>query len=68
MVEKTNPTRHTEVMAIKTGQMVCSCKWEGALARLGTNSHPSADASGLVARSQRPALATVHNQINACCE
>jgi hypothetical protein len=66
--EKTNPTLHTEIMAIRTGQLVCNCKWQGALARLVSNSHPSADASGLAARSQRPALATVQKQINACCE
>jgi len=68
MVEKTNPTLHTEIMAIRTGQLVCNCKWRSPLARLVSNSHPSADASGLAARSQRPALATVQKQINACCE
>lgn len=62
---ETNPTLHTEIMAIKTAHLVCNCKWQGALARFVSNSHPSADASGLVARSQRSALATVQNQINA---
>jgi len=38
---------HTEIMAIKTGQLVCNCKWQGVLARLVSNSHPSADAGGL---------------------
>ena len=68
MVEKTNPTLHPEIMAINAGQLVCNCKWQGALAGLVCKSDSAEDANGLVARSQRPALATVQNQINARCE